>query len=37
MNVYDFTVTDNKGETVSLKRYEGKALLIVNTATHCGN
>lgn len=36
MNVYDFTVTDNKGEAVSLKRYEGKALLIVNTATHCG-
>lgn len=36
MNVYGFTVTDNKGEAVSLKRYEGKALLIVNTATHCG-
>lgn len=36
MNVYDFTVTDNKGEAVSLRQYEGKALLIVNTATHCG-
>ena len=36
MNVYDFTVTDNKGEAVSLRRYEGKVLLIVNTATRCG-
>ena len=36
MNVYDFTVTDNKGNSVSLKEYEGKVLLIVNTATRCG-
>ena len=36
MSIYDFTVTDNKGEAVSLRQYEGKALLIVNTATHCG-
>ncbi len=36
MNVYDFTVTDNKGNVVSLKEYEGKVLLIVNTATRCG-
>ncbi len=36
MNVYGFTVKDNKGEAVSLKKYEGKVLLIVNTATHCG-
>ena len=36
MSVYDFTVTDNKGEAVSLRQYEGKALLIVNTATPCG-
>jgi len=36
MSVYDFTVTDNKGKDVSLKEYEGKVLLIVNTATRCG-
>ncbi len=34
--VYDFTVKDNKGNDVCLKQYEGKILLIVNTATHCG-
>ncbi|MDR1220390.1 MAG: glutathione peroxidase [Treponema sp.] len=36
MNIYDFTVKDNKGEAVSLSVYRGKALLIVNTATRCG-
>ncbi len=36
MSIYDFTVKDNHGETVSLKNYEGKVLLIVNTATKCG-
>ncbi len=36
MSVYDFTVKDNKGNVVSLKEYEGKVLLIVNTATRCG-
>ena len=36
MNIYDFTVTDNKGNEVPLKAYEGKVLLIVNTATGCG-
>ncbi len=36
MNLYDFTVTNNKGESVSLKDYEGKVVLIVNTATKCG-
>lgn len=35
-NVYDFTVKDRKGNDVSLKEYEGKVLLIVNTATGCG-
>lgn len=36
MNIYDFTVTDNKGNPVSLGQYSGKVLLIVNTATRCG-
>ena len=36
MNVLDFVVKDQKGNEVSLRQYEGKVLLIVNTATHCG-
>ena len=35
-NVYDFKVKDRTGNEVSLKEYEGKVLLIVNTATGCG-
>ena len=34
--VYDFTVKDRQGTEVSLSEYEGKVLLIVNTATGCG-
>lgn len=34
--VYDFTFKDRAGNDVSLKDYEGKVLLIVNTATGCG-
>ena len=36
MTIYDFTVKDARGEDVSLKEYQGKVLLIVNTATGCG-
>ncbi|MDR1532088.1 MAG: glutathione peroxidase [Clostridiales bacterium] len=36
MSIYDFTVKDAKGNTVSLSEYRGKVLLIVNTATKCG-
>ncbi len=34
--IYDFTAKDRKGEEVSLSQYQGKVLLIVNTATGCG-
>ena len=34
--VYDFSVKDRQGNEVSLSDYQGKVLLIVNTATGCG-
>ncbi len=34
--VYDFSVKNRSGEEVSLKDYEGKVILVVNTATGCG-
>lgn len=34
--VFDFTVKDRKGNDVNLSQYQGKVLLIVNTATGCG-
>ena len=36
MSIYEFKVKNQKGEDISLKDYEGKVLLVVNTATHCG-
>ena len=36
MSYYDYEVMAQDGSTVSLKEYEGKVLLIVNTATGCG-
>ncbi len=36
MSIYDYKVTDNKGNEVSMADYKGKVLLIVNTATGCG-
>jgi glutathione peroxidase len=37
MSVYDFTAQDAKGKEHPLSEYRGKALLIVNTASKCGN
>ena len=34
--VYDFKVKEKSGNEKSLRDYEGKVLLIVNTATGCG-
>lgn len=36
MNFYDLIVKDTKNNDVSLTKYQGKVLLIVNTATGCG-
>lgn len=36
MSIYDYKVKDVVGEEISLSAYEGKVLLIVNTATGCG-
>lgn len=36
MNIYDFNVKKADGTETSLKEYEGKTLLIVNTASNCG-
>jgi glutathione peroxidase len=36
LRIYDYIVKDAKGNDVSMKDYQGKLLLIVNTATGCG-
>ena len=36
MSIYDYDVKGSNGNTVSLKDYKGKVLLIINTATGCG-
>ena len=34
--IYDFTALSNKGKEVNFADYQGKVLLIVNTASKCG-
>ncbi len=36
MGIYDYSVQPPKGDPISLKDYEGKVMMIVNTATGCG-
>ena len=36
-SIYDFTVNDIDGNPVKLEQYKGKAVLIVNVASKCGN
>lgn len=34
-NIYQFSVLDGRGDSVSLADYQGQVLLVVNTATQC--
>ena len=36
MNFYDFEAEKINGDTVSMKDYQGKTIVIVNTASKCG-
>ena len=36
MSIYQFSATNIKGQEVNLSDYQGKVLLIVNTASKCG-
>lgn len=33
---YDFKATNIKGKTISMKEYQGKTVVVVNTASKCG-
>jgi glutathione peroxidase len=35
-SLYDLSFTDNHGQPVDLKQFEGKPVLVVNTASKCG-
>ena len=34
--LYDFTIQDVDGKVINLKDFEGKPILLVNTASRCG-
>lgn len=36
-SIYDFTMNDIDGKPIPLSRFRGKTLLLVNTASFCGN
>lgn len=36
MSIYDYSVKTGTGETLNLSDYQGKVILVVNTATGCG-
>ena len=36
-SIYDFTLNDIDGKPVSLSQFRGKTVLVVNTASLCGN
>ncbi len=36
-SIYDFTLNDIDGKPVSLSQYKGKVVMLVNTASFCGN
>jgi glutathione peroxidase len=37
MSIYDFKVPGIDGHTIDLAKYKGKKIMIVNTASKCGN
>lgn len=37
MSIYDFKVPSLDGGTIDLSKYKGKKIMIVNTASKCGN
>jgi glutathione peroxidase-family protein len=36
MSIYDLSFTDNSNNEIKLESFQGKSILIVNTASHCG-
>ena len=36
MSIYDYSFTDNSGNTVEMSQFKNKVLLLVNVASQCG-